>query len=268
MIGAIIGDIVGSVYEFHNLRSVDFPFFSPEGFFTDDSVMTVAVARALLLHRQTGADFASACEEQMLSLGRAYPDAGYGGSFRLWLGGVIKGPYNSFGNGSAMRVSPCADLADSLEQALSYAECSAAVTHNHPEGIRGAKATALAAYLAKTGASKADIQRAIADSYYTIDFTLDDIRASYRFNETCQGSVPQALAAFFESTDFENAIRLAVSIGGDSDTIAAITGAIAWPYYKMHDPDFEKTTLPLAQKAFRYLPPDWLPVIYQVDGLR
>lgn len=157
---------------------------------------------------------------------------GYGGRFSSWLHGTINEPYNSFGNGAAMRVSPCAIYAVELEEALMLAKASAEVTHNHPEGIKGAQATAAAIFLAKTGKSRDEIREHIENNYYRLDFTLDDIRTNYGFDETCQGTVPQAIAAFLESENFEDAIRNAISIGGDSDTLAAITGAIAWAFYR------------------------------------
>ena len=235
MIGAIIGDIVGSVYEFDNIKTKDFPFFRPDCEATDDSIMTLAVAKSILeaegdmdvLSRQTVAN--------MIQLGNRYPFAGYGGRFMQWLKkGKYKanpGPYNSFGNGSAMRASPCGFAAKTLEEALTMARVTSEVTHNHPEGIKGAEATAAAVFLAKTGAGMDEIKAYITAQYYPIDFTLDQIRPTYKFDVSCQGSVPQALEAFFESTSFEDAIRNAVSIGGDSDTIACITGGIAEAYW-------------------------------------
>ena len=239
MIGAIIGDIVGSVYEFRNIKTKLFPFFSPNCEPTDDSIMTLAIAKSILeaegnletLSRQTIAN--------MVQLGNRYPFAGYGGRFRQWLkkGKYTPnpGPYNSYGNGSAMRVSPCGFAAETLEEAVAMARVTAEVTHNHPEGIKGAKATAAAIFLAKSGAGMDEIKAHITANYYSINFTLDQIRPAYRFDETCQGSVPQALEAFFESTSYEDAIRNAISIGGDSDTIAAIAGCAAEAYWGVPD---------------------------------
>lgn len=243
MIGAILGDVVGSVYEFDNIRTKEFPLFDKECFFTDDTVMTVAVAEALLHFdkvRDTE-EFKRVLVKTMHKYGRKYPDAGYGGRFLVW---VVRGytePYNSCGNGSAMRVSPVGWYATSLSEAISLATASAEVTHNHPEGIKGAVAVAGAIYLARVGKSMEEIKEFVS-RYYTIDFTLDEIRPTYEFVETCQESVPQALEAFFESESFEDAIRCAISIGGDSDTIAAITGSIAEAYYGM-DEDMTGTTL-------------------------
>jgi len=227
MIGAIIGDIVGSVYEWDNIKSKDFPLFRKDCYFTDDTVMTLAVAEGLL-HGGRAEDFISA----MKKYGRLYPDAGYGGRFGSWLMSEDSAPYNSWGNGSAMRVSPVAWAFDSLEEVEKYAQISAAVTHDHPEGIKGAQATAAGIFLARKGKSKAEIKEYIEHTYgYDLGRTLDEIRPVYRFNESCQETVPEAIIAFLESTDFEDAIRNAISLGGDSDTLAAITGSIAEAAY-------------------------------------
>lgn len=249
MFGAIVGDIVGSIYEFDNHRSRDFPLFGEGCDFTDDTVMTIAVANALHTYRQEKslAAFRAETALQMRRLGREYPGRGYGGRFARWLADDSMGPYNSFGNGSAMRVSPAAWAAGSLEEAEMLARASAEPTHNHPEGIKGAQAVAAAIYMARERKSKQEIRKYIEDKYYRLDFTLDAIRPSYRFDETCQGSVPQAIEAFLESTDFEDAIRGAVSIGGDSDTIAAMTGSIAEAFYGEVPPEIKN-------KAMSYLP--------------
>jgi len=234
MLGAIYGDIVGSVYEFNNIKTKNFELFCRKSEFTDDSVMTIAIADSLLqLGKERDSDcFKNILIEKMHYYGDKYPYAGYGGRFGLWLREKQTEPYGSYGNGSAMRVSPVAWYANSLEEAVYFAQASAEVTHNHPEGIKGAVVTAGATYLAKTGATMDEI-KAFVGVYYKIDFTLDEIRPTYRFNETCQRTVPQAMQAFFESTSFEDAIRNAISIGGDSDTLAAITGAVAEAYYGM-----------------------------------
>ncbi|MGM9614790.1 MAG: ADP-ribosylglycohydrolase family protein [Oscillospiraceae bacterium] len=231
MIGAIIGDIVGSRYEFDNIKTKKFPLFSEMCMFTDDTVMTVAVANALLQSRQTHRSFSDTLTEQLRSYGSKYPHVGYGRRFHDWLEEDDTAPYNSLGNGSAMRVSPCGLIAKTLNEALFLAKESAEVTHNHPEGIKGAQAVAAAIFLARTGKSKEEIRDHITRYFYPLNFTLDEIRPAYSFNETCPGSVPQAIEAFLESVNFEDAIRNAVSIGGDSDTIAAIAGSIAWSYY-------------------------------------
>jgi len=227
MFGAIIGDIVGSVYEWNNIKTKEFPLFSERGFFTDDTVMTIAVADALL---NGGA--ANNFIDSIKKYGGIYPNAGYGGRFQSWLFSDEREPYNSWGNGSAMRVSPCGWFANSLSEAETLAEISASVTHNHVEGIKGAQATASAIFLAREGKSKPEIKNYIENKYgYDLNRTLDEIRPTYRFNESCQETVPQAIIAFLESKDFEDAIRNAISIGGDSDTLAAITGSIAEAAY-------------------------------------
>lgn len=241
MYGAIIGDIVGSKYEFNNIKTKAFPFISEGCEFTDDTVMTVAVARALLRSIEEKRPFKPILVQEMQSLGREYPHAGYGGMFSSWLYEENPQPYNSFGNGSAMRASPCGLIAVTLDEAVALARASAEVTHNHPEGIKGAEATAAAVFLARTGKSKEDIGGYICDHYYDLSQTLDEIRPTYWFNETCQSTVPQAIIAFLESTSYEDAIRNAISLGGDSDTLAAITGAIAWSYYRFNAPFPEET---------------------------
>lgn len=224
MLGAIAGDIIGSRFEWHNLKSKSFDLFTAESCFTDDSVLTLALADSLL----SGSPFSGKLKEYF---GR-YPHAGYGGRFSRWANSHEMQPYNSFGNGSAMRVSPVGWYFNDLSTVLSESRHSAAVTHDHPEGIKGAQATAAAIFLARIGENKADIRDFIVERFgYRFDFTLDDIRPTYQFDVTCQGSVPQALQAFFEADDFEDAIRNAISIGGDSDTIACITGGIAEAFY-------------------------------------
>lgn len=236
MIGAIIGDIVGSRFEWHNYRAKDFEFFHSTCKFTDDSVMTLAVAKAILESQEEDyEDLEEKVVADMQQLGRAYPHRGYGGFFYQWLYLEYPMPYNSFGNGAAMRVSPCGFMAKSLDEAKLLSKKVTSVTHNHPEGIKGAEATAVAIFLARSGKNLEEIKQYINDNYYPMDFTLDEIREDYVFNETCQGTVPQALMAFFESKDYEDAIRNAISIGGDSDTIAAITGGIAEAYYGIPD---------------------------------
>ena len=223
MLGAIIGDIVGSVYEWHSVKTKDFPLFGEKCFFTDDTVMTAAVANALL-NGGTADDFI----DSMKRFGRHYPNSGYGGRFGSWIHSDDREPYNSWGNGSAMRVSPCGWFADALQEAEALAERSAAVTHNHPEGIKGAQATAAAIYLARSKHPKDQIKDYIEKKYkYNLSRTLDEIRPAYRFNESCKETVPEAIIAFLESSGFEDAIRNAISLGGDSDTLAAITGGIA-----------------------------------------
>lgn len=235
MLGAIVGDIVGSVYEFCNHRSKDFELFKPQCFATDDSIMTLAIAKAVLESAPDHRDLAENAVKYMREVGQPYPDCGYGGRFLDWMYSDHPKPYNSFGNGAAMRVSPVAYAAKSIEEVVEMSRAVTAVTHNHPEGIKGAEATAVCTWLALQGTGKDRILEVVNSLYYHIDFTLDEIRPTYRFNETCQDTVPQALEAFFESTDFEDAIRNAISVGGDSDTLAAITGAVAGAYYGVPD---------------------------------
>ena len=232
MIGAIFGDIVGSVYEFCNIKTKEFELFSPGCEFTDDTVMTVAVADALCGYAVTRdtAGLGDAIVDSMHRYGRLYPRSDYGGRFGEWLARGDRKPYGSYGNGSAMRVAPVARVARSLEEAIGLAEISAAVTHDHPEGICGAVVTAGAAWLARSGASREEI-RDFVSLYYDVSRTLDEIRPSYFFNETCRDTVPQAMQAFFESVSLEDAIRGGVSLGGDSDTLCAITGAVAGAFY-------------------------------------
>jgi ADP-ribosylglycohydrolase len=224
MLGAIVGDVIGSVHEWGGTKTKDFPLLVPQATFTDDSVLTVAVAEWLL----TGQELA----ETFHAYVHAFPGRGYGEMFGRWARSRSPVPYNSYGNGAAMRVSPIGFAFDTLVDVANWAERSAAVTHNHPEGIRGAQATAAAVFLARRGRTKEQIRDSLEAEYgYDLRPKLDDIRPTYRFNETCQGTVPQAFAAFFESTNYEDAIRNAISLGGDADTLAAITGGIAEASY-------------------------------------
>jgi ADP-ribosylglycohydrolase len=224
MMGAICGDVIGSVYEFNRRKGKDFEFFSPNAHPTDDSYHTIAMAEAILI----GQPF----EKLLVDYFWAYPDGGYGRRFWDWakLGGGA--PYNSFGNGAAMRVSPAAWIHDSLEETLASAAKYTAVTHNHPEGIRGAKAIAAAIFLARKGSAAPQIRRFIETEFkYDLSVSLDELRPSAKFDETCQITVPQALTAVLEATDFNDAIRNAISLGADSDTVAAIAGSIAEPLF-------------------------------------
>ena len=222
--GAMAGDMIGSFYEFNATKKTDFYLFTPFSSFTDDTVMTVANADWLV----TGDSLMGIMQDY----GNRYPNAGYGGMFRNWLREEEPKPYNSFGNGSAMRVSPVGWAFDTLEETLEAAKRSAEVTHNHPEGIKGAQATAACIYLARTGKTKQEIKEYIEQTFgYNLNRTCDEIRPDYHFDVTCQGSVPESIIAFLESTDFENAVRLAVSLGGDADTMGAITGGIAEAFY-------------------------------------
>jgi len=231
MLGAIIGDIAGSRFEHDNLKSKDFDLLMRDCDFTDDTVMSLAVCDALMASKADYSDLSEQAVVYMQKYGKNYPHSGYGGTFKRWIRANNPQPYNSWGNGSAMRVSGCGFAASSIEETKLLSRKVTEVTHNHPEGIKGAEAVAVAVYLAKSGSSMPEIQDYIQKNYYNINFKLDDIRADYSFDVSCQGSVPQALQAFFESVSFEDAIRNAISIGGDSDTIAAIAGSVADAYY-------------------------------------
>lgn len=255
MLGAIIGDIVGSIYEFDNIKTKEFDFFTDEKFFTDDTVITVAIADAIM----NGGQHENFIQS-MKKWGCDYIDKSYGASFRRWLKLDIAEPYNSWGNGSAMRVSPCGWVAkldipieEGIKQTEELARMSAEVTHNHPEGIKGAQATASSIFFMRHGKSKNAIEEYknklkdyIQNKYkYDLNFTLNEIRPSYTFNESCQKTVPQAIVSFLESENFEDAIRNAISIGGDSDTLTAITGSIAEAAYGIPED--------IKEKAINYL---------------
>ena len=245
LIGAIIGDIVGSRFEFNNHRSKDFELFTDDCEVTDDSIMTIAVAKAIIetekeikpLLNENGNNYEynefleSMTIKYMQEIGRKYPYCGYGGMFGHWVFSDNPKPYNSFGNGAAMRISPVGFIANTDYEARELSKIVTSTTHNHTEGIKGAEATAVVIFMAKRGCSKEEIRHKINKNYYDLNFTIDEIRETYEFNETCQETVPQAIVAFLESTSFEDAIRTAISVGGDSDTLAAITGSIAEAYY-------------------------------------
>jgi ADP-ribosylglycohydrolase len=226
MLGAIAGDMIGSIYEFENIKTKDFPLFSHSSQFTDDSILTTAVAHCLL----TSTEYVNTFKQYASRY--PYPLGGYGERFAVWAVSDQTEPYNSWGNGSAMRVSPVGFAFNDLDTVLAEAKRSAEVTHNHPEGIKGAQATAAAIFLGRTGSSKDAIKSYIQTTFgYDLERTLAEIRPYYQFDVSCQGSVPEAMIAFLESTDYEDAVRNAVSIGGDSDTIACITGGIAHAFY-------------------------------------
>jgi ADP-ribosylglycohydrolase len=241
MLGAIAGDIIGSVYEgktaWREAKTPHFePLFDPKARFTDDTVLTVAVAESIL----NDGDLVGLLK----NYARSYPGAGYGGTFRRWAESESREPYSSWGNGAAMRVSPVGFAYDALDEVLLRARWTAEVTHNHPEGIKGAQATAAAVYLARTGSSKEEIRDYIEQKFrYDLSARLEDIRPGYQFDVSCQGTVPPAILAFLEATDYENAVRLAVSLGGDSDTIACITGGIAHAYYGGVPPEIRAQAL-------------------------
>lgn len=225
MLGALVGDIIGSMYEFHNTKSMNFDLFTEWTKFTDDSVMTLAVAKWLIEDAEHSTNHLIRC---MQELGRRYPRAGYGGNFDWWLRQENPQPYNSWGNGAGMRVSPVGLYAKTLDEALELAEITASVSHNHPEGVKGAQAIATSVFLCKEGRSKQKIKEYVEQTFgYNLHRTIAEIRPHYYFDVSCQGSVPEAIIAFLDGNSFEEVIRLAISIGGDSDTIGAMAGAIA-----------------------------------------
>lgn len=247
MLGAIAGDIIGSAYEWQRTKSYDFDLIAPTSKPTDDTVLTVAVADCIL----HGKDYTATFREY----GHRYPYAGWGAMFFDWLSMENPAPYNSFGNGSAMRVSPIGFALSTLEEVLAEAKRSAEVSHNHPEGIKGAQAIASCIFLARQGESKEEIKEFVESEFdYDLSRTIDEIRPSYRFYETCQRSVPEAIIAFLESTDYEDAVRKAVSLGGDADTLACMTGGIAQAYYRVIPAN-------IIEKARVCLPDDLIVVI-------
>lgn len=246
MIGAIAGDIIGSIYEQRPIKTKQFLLFNDRCYFTDDTVLTVAIADAIL----TGRSY----RQSLQKIGRLYPRAGYGGSFIQWLHTDNPQPYNSWGNGSAMRVSPVGFAFQSEAEVLLHAKLTAEVSHNHPEGIKGAQAAALAVLLAKTGIGKNQIRASISDEFgYNLNRTIDDIRPDYSFDVSCQGTVPEAIIAFLDSDSYEDAVRNAISLGGDSDTLACITGGIADAFYGVPEN--------IRDEALRRLTPDLLKIV-------
>jgi len=263
LIGVIVGDIAGSIYEFNNFKSKKFPLFGKGCNYTDDSIMALAVAKALMDHPDKKYLYEGALREDfvraMRDLGKKYPFpmGAYGGSFSKWLRAENPKPYNSWGNGSAMRVAACGWVADSFDEAVRLGRCSAEVTHNHPEGIKGAQCVAGCIYLARTGHSKEWIKSTVELMFYPLKESCDEIRKHYHFDSSCQGTVPQAIQAFLEAESFEDAIRNAISLGGDADTLAAITGGIAEAYYGVPDD--------IAAKATDYLPYDLLDILLEFE---
>ena len=247
MVGAIAGDVIGSIYEHRPIKNKDFPLFGQDCRFTDDTVLTVAIADAILNNRPY--------DESLRNIGRRYLQAGYGKSFFHWLITEDSQPYNSWGNGSAMRVSAVGFAFSSQEDVLLQAKMTAAVTHNHPEGIKGAQATALAIFQARMGFGKEQIRTRIAEEFnYELNRTVDDIRPTYSFDISCHGTVPEAIIAFLDSVSYEDAIRNAVSLGGDSDTLACITGGIAEAFYGGVPDD-------IRNQALDRLPPDLCEIV-------
>ncbi len=272
MMGAIIGDIVGSRFEFDNHREKDFEMFTDDCQVTDDSIMTLSVAKAIIETEKIikpvfdeynyESDYYLLIEKMvvkyMQEIGRKFPYCGYGGMFSKWVFSDNPQPYNSFGNGAAMRISPVGFAAGTENEVCKLSEAVTGVTHDHPEGLKGAEATAVAIYMARKGFTKSEIRDKMIHDYYSLDFTLDEIRDSYRFNEACQETVPQAVEAFLEATSFEDAIRNAISIGGDRDTLAAITGSIADAHYGV--------TEELKEKALSYLNDELLTIYKDWEG--
>lgn len=238
MLGALVGDIIGSVYEFANTKSTDFELFTPWSSYTDDSVMTLAVAKWLVEDEAHTIHYLIFC---MQELGNRYPNAGYGGNFGWWLRQDEPQPYNSWGNGAGMRVSPVGLYAKTLDEALALAAITASVSHNHPEGVKGAQAVATCVFLAKEGKTKEEIKVYVESTFdYNLNRKIAEIRPRYEFDVSCQGSVPEAIIAFLEGNSFEEVIRLAISLGGDSDTIGAMAGAIAACIYPIPNHITEK----------------------------
>jgi ADP-ribosylglycohydrolase len=247
MLGAIIGDIVGSAYEFLPAQHQDFPLFTAQSTYTDDTVLTIAIAASLLEN--------TAYATSLKHFGRKYPSVGYGKTFLHWLHSDSIAPYGSYGNGSAMRVSPIGFACHSIDEVLDAAYQSAAVTHNHPEGIKGAQATALAIYLARTGTTKQDIQTEIVQRFqYKIETDLQNIARKYQFSTACQYSVPESLSAFLAADDFESSLRNAILLQGDADTMACIAGGVAQSFYQ-HLPD------DLVKEAYARLPEEFINII-------
>ncbi|MCD8291572.1 MAG: ADP-ribosylglycohydrolase family protein [Prevotella sp.] len=256
MLGSIIGDIVGSIYEFDNIKTKEFPLFSKEAEYTDDSILTIATADWLLHGGEVAEYYLKYATEY------PYPMGAYGSSFMAWVSRSKKGqqfePYNSCGNGSAMRVGPVGWAFDTKEEVLDAAKKSAECTHNHPEGIKGAQATALCIFMARKGATKEEIRNTIEKEFgYDLQFTCDGIRDSYGWGDTCQTSVPQAIVAFLDGNDFEDCIRNAISIGGDSDTIGCITGSIAEAFYGIPADIYDK--------AMEYLPQAFKDIVREFE---
>lgn len=262
MLGAVVGDIIGSIYEINNIKKENFKLFSKDSRYTDDSVMTCAVAKSCIeyLDNKNLEEFKKSVIKNMRELGRLHITAGYGETFIRWILSENPIPYNSWGNGSAMRVSPVSWISNTIEECEQLAEISASVTHNHQEGIKGAKAIASAVFMANNGFDKEDIKKYIEEKYYDLDFKLNDIRHNYKFDVSCQGSVPQAIKSFLEGNDFESVIRKAISIGGDSDTIAAMAGAIAEAYYGIPDE--------IELNAEQYLSNDLFKILKDFDLIR
>jgi len=260
MLGAVVGDIVGSRFEFKNYKSKEFELFHADCFVTDDSIMTLAVAEAIMSCQGDYTKLYDATIASMRLIGPKYPCSGYGESFFRWLYSDRPKPYDSYGNGAAMRISPIAYIASSLAEVKKYSKAVTETTHNNMEGIKGAEAVASAIFLAREGKTQAEIKDFINSNYYDLHFTLDEIRETYEFDVSCQGSIPQAIVAFLEANSFEDAIRNAISIGGDADTIAAITGSIAEVYFTIPEE--------ISKKALTYLDELQLDILQRFELFR
>jgi len=260
MLGAVVGDIVGSRFEFKNYKSKEFELFHADCVVTDDSIMTLAVAEAIMSCQGDYTKLYDATIASMRLIGPKYPCSGYGESFFRWLYSDRPKPYDSYGNGAAMRISPIATIANSLAEVKKYSRAVTETTHNNSEGIKGAEAVASAIFLARTGKTQEEIREYIHQYYYNLDFTLDEIRLTYEFDSSCQGTVPQAIVAFLEANSFEDAIRNAISIGGDADTIAAITGSIAEAYFTIPEE--------ISKKALTYLDELQLDILQRFELFR
>lgn len=256
--GAIIGDIVGSIYEFENIKTKDFPFFSPQGYITDDTCMTIAVADALMKWKQCGGDLQAWATKSMRDIGRRFPNMGYGFRFARWLDSNDNEPYDSWGNGAAMRVSAAGWVGNSISEVKRLSYMVTSVSHDHIEGIKGAEATAVSVFLARMGREKNEIAKYITANYYDWCLPVSELQQKYSWDGSCQGSVPQALQCFVESTSYEDAIRNAISIGGDSDTIGAITGAVAGAFYDI-PPEIIET-------ARQYVPAELLAIVDKFES--
>ncbi len=263
LFGAIIGDVIGSTYEFKKIKDWNAELFPSGSSYTDDTVMTIAVADALMEWKSSGGDLSRLFVKHMKRYGALYPSpmGGYGRQFSAWLESGEPQPYDSYGNGAAMRVSPCGLIAGSLQEALELAKCSSEVSHRHPEAIRGAQAASAAVYLAANGASREKIHSYIQENYYPLDKTLNEIRPYYCFNDTCQGSVPESIQAFLESSDYETAIRNVLSLGGDTDTMGAIAGGIAGAFYTRDG--VPESVRELWSTAAHFLPDELIDRVYE-----
>ena len=258
MIGAIIGDIVGSRFEFWGIKTKKFDLFTNKNEFTDDSVLTLAIGKSLLECNGRYLDLEQKVVKNMREFGKKYPFAGYGPNFERWLNDESIGQYNSFGNGSAMRISAVPYFAKDLDELWWLVETVTKPTHNHAEGIKGAKATATAIWLALNKKSKEEIKEYIETLYYNLDFDYEDLVKNYSFDITCQGSVPQSIYAFLISTSYEDAIRTAISMGGDTDTMGAIAGSIAGAFYGVPED--------LKKQAYRYLDGQQLKILNDFEN--